>query len=142
PAGLACAKALLEAGLRPDAIRRLVALGGEDPAERLRLSRADARRLDLLRGLIGSMAGAAEMGFVHGADLARDALLARAAVMEQPLPEGWEEAVAKGAQATFPVKAADLMPALEGPALGARLAELQARWIASGFTLGREDLLG
>jgi len=131
----------LEAGLAPDAIRRLAVLGGEDAAERLRLSRADARRLDLLRGLIGSMAGPAELGFVHGADLARDALLARAAVMEQPLPRGWEGAVAKGAGATFPVRAADLMPALDGPALGARLAELQARWIASGFTLGREDLL-
>ena len=131
----------LEAGLAPDAIRRLAVLGGEDPAERLRLPRADARRLDLLRGLIGSMAGAAELGFVHGAGLARDALLVRAAVLEQPLPQGWEEAIAEGAGATFPVKAADLMPALAGPALGARMADLQARWIASGFTLGRDELL-
>ncbi len=123
-------------------MRRLAVLGGADPAERLRLSRAEARRLDLLRGLIGSMAGPAELGFVHGADLARDALLARAAVMEQPLPQGWLQAVTQGAEATFPVTAADLMPAYSGPALGARLAELQARWIASGFALGRNDLLG
>lgn len=131
----------LEDGLEPDAIRRLAVLGGEDAAERLRLSRADARRLELLRGLIGSMARPAELGFLHGADMARDALLARAAVLEQPLPEGWQQAVARGAQASFPVKAADLMPALAGPALGARLAELQARWIASGFTLERDELL-
>ncbi|MFZ9134034.1 MAG: hypothetical protein ACO21B_12585, partial [Gemmobacter sp.] len=37
--------------------------------------------------------------------------------------------------------AADLIPAHEGPALGARLAALEARWIASGFTLTREALL-
>ena len=37
--------------------------------------------------------------------------------------------------------AADLIPAYEGPALGARLAALEARWIASGFTLTREALL-
>ena len=28
-----------------------------------------------------------------------------------------------------------------GPALGAKLKELEARWIASGFTLSREQLL-
>ena len=45
------------------------------------------------------------------------------------------------AAAVFPVRPADLMPALSGPALGARLRALEARWIASGFTLRREDLL-
>jgi poly(A) polymerase len=43
--------------------------------------------------------------------------------------------------ASFPVTAADLMPALQGEALGARMKELQARWLASGLTLSREDLL-
>ena len=33
------------------------------------------------------------------------------------------------------------MPALDGPALGARLLDLQERWIASGFSLTRKDLL-
>jgi poly(A) polymerase len=34
------------------------------------------------------------------------------------------------------------MPALQGAALGARLRELESRWIASGFVLTRDDLLG
>jgi poly(A) polymerase len=34
------------------------------------------------------------------------------------------------------------MPGLQGPALGARLKELEARWIASDFALSREALLG
>ncbi len=131
----------LEQGLPPDPLRRLAVLGGEEPADRLRLSRAEARRLDLLRRLIGSGAGAAEIAYRHGAETARDALLARAAVLEQPMPPGWEAAVAKGAAAVFPLSAAELMPAVSGPALGARLAELESRWIASGFTLGREELL-
>jgi poly(A) polymerase len=33
------------------------------------------------------------------------------------------------------------MPQLSGAALGERLAALEARWIASGFRLSREDLL-
>ena len=47
----------------------------------------------------------------------------------------------RGAKARFPVKPADLMPGLEGAALGARLKELEARWIASGLTLTRAELL-
>ncbi|TKA95670.1 CCA tRNA nucleotidyltransferase, partial [Cereibacter changlensis] len=46
------------------------------------------------------------------------------------------------AAAKLPVSAADLMPALQGAALGARLREIEARWIASGFRLSREALLG
>lgn len=132
----------LEQALAPDPMRRLAVLGGEDAADRLRLSRAEARRLDLLCGLIGSVEGPAELAYRHGAASARDALLTRAAVLEHPLPAAWEDAVAQGAGATFPVTAADLMPAFSGPALGAQLAELEARWIASGFTLTREALLG
>ena len=48
--------------------------------------------------------------------------------------------VARGEAADFPVRAVDLAP-LTGPALGQRLAELRDRWIASGFTLDRRDLL-
>ena len=43
--------------------------------------------------------------------------------------------------AVFPVAAADLMPDFTGPALGAKLAELEAQWIASGFSLDKAALL-
>ena len=33
------------------------------------------------------------------------------------------------------------MPALQGEALGARMRQLQARWLASDLTLTRADLL-
>ena len=43
---------------------------------------------------------------------------------------------------TLPVTPADLMAlGLSGPALGDRLREIERRWIASGFTLSRADLL-
>ena len=61
--------------------------------------------------------------------------------MEGELPDHWQHDLANGAAAQFPVTAADLMPGLQGPALGARLATLEASWIASGFTLAKADLL-
>ncbi|PRX37104.1 poly(A) polymerase [Meinhardsimonia xiamenensis] len=130
-----------EVARAPDPILRLAALGGEDPVGNLRLSRAEARRLARLREAALSEAGPGELGYRLGAAEARDALLLRAALTGQPLPEGWEDEVARGAAAEFPVKPADLMPRYEGPALGAKLKELEARWIASGFTLTRAELL-
>ncbi|WP_300549603.1 CCA tRNA nucleotidyltransferase [Roseovarius sp.] len=125
----------------PDAIRRLAALGGQDVSERLRLSKAQARQLAHLQdGALGTM-GASELGYRHGAAEGHDMLLLRAAFLEQSLALGDADALARGAKARFPVKAADLMPDYTGPALGARLAELEQRWIASGFRLGRDDLV-
>ena len=132
----------LEAGRSPDWLRRLVVLGGEDPADRLRLSRAEAKRLDILRRGLSSMEAPAALGYRYGPDAAATVVLARAAVLETPLAAAWDEEIALGASARFPVTAADLMPTLSGPALGERLAVLEARWIASGFRLTRDDLLG
>lgn len=131
----------LEGGKAPCWLCRLAALGGQDAADHLRLSRAEARDLDRLRQAVGDSAGAGELAYRHGETVARDAILIRAASGLPPAP-GWQEGIAKGAAATFPVRPADLMPQYKGAALGRRLAEVEARWIASGFTLSREQLLG
>jgi poly(A) polymerase len=132
----------LEGALPPRWLRRLAALGPEAAADRLRLSRRDARALADLDAAIETGAGAAELGYRFGAEAARDAILVRAALGATPPPAGWQDAVARGAAARFPVQAADLMPALAGAALGERLRALETRWIASDFTLTRADLLG
>lgn len=130
-----------ETNTAPDAILRLAALGGDAVAERLRLSRAEARRLDLLRAVAAETMQAAELGYRHGAEDGRAVLLLRAALLEMPWRACDTEDLAQGAEARFPVTAADLMPTYSGPALGARLQELEQAWIASGFTLTRDDLL-
>ena len=131
----------LEAGRAPDAIRRLAIIGGMNPKDRLRLSRADANVLSELRAGMGGGEPAHELGYRHGVDRAMDILLLRAALFEQPLAVGVEAAVEKGARAIFPVKAADLMPAYQGPELGAKLKALETRWIKSEFSLTRSELL-
>jgi poly(A) polymerase len=124
------------AGIVPDFSRRLAALGG-DP-DRLRLTNAEAQRHDILRDMDIS---AGEAGYRYGATVAIDCGLVLAASLSQPLDDTDVAAARLGDGQILPVKAADFMPALQGPALGAALRQAEARWIASGFTLTRYDLL-
>ena len=122
--------------------RRLVVLGGQDWGDALRLSRAEQGLLARLRDQIGSSLSPAALGWKLGPEFGTDALLARAAVLESPLPAQWQEDVSRGAESRFPVMAADLMPQLSGPALGATLAQLESLWLASDLRLSRDELLG
>ena len=83
----------------------------------------------------------AAIGWKLGATPGADVLLARAALLEQPMPDLWQADLQRGSQSQFPVSAADLMPIYHGPALGTRLADLQARWLASDLRLTKEMLL-
>ncbi|MFN3575805.1 MAG: CCA tRNA nucleotidyltransferase [Tabrizicola sp.] len=129
----------LDAGEAPRWLRRLAVLGGE--TGQLRLSKAEKRDLAALRVAMGSLDPPAALGWRLGEPLASDAVLARAATFGSPPPPDWQAQVRRGADASFPVTAADLMPALQGEALGARLKDLEARWLASDLSLSREDLL-
>ena len=91
--------------------------------------------------LLTGGAGAAELGYRLGQPDGQDAALLRCAFLEQPWTAETGAAVEKGAAETFPVRAADLLGRYSGPALGAKLAELESRWIASDFTLDRDALL-
>jgi poly(A) polymerase len=140
PAGLG--PLVLHEGARPpDWLRRLAVLGGEDPGDALRLSRAETADLAAIRvAALGSL-GPAALGFRLRARAA-DALLVRAALSGQPPPETWQAEVMRGqAVAHPPVTAADLMPGLTGAALGTRLKALEDRWLDSGLRLTRTELL-
>ena len=122
--------------IAPDALRRLAIVGGQ-PQDSLRLSKDQARKLDQIK----SGASPAEIAYRFGADVARDAYLVIAASTGQPATPDALDAISHAAVQTFPLKAADLMPNLSGPALGAALKKAERRWIASGFTLTKADLL-
>jgi poly(A) polymerase len=129
-----------EAGLPPDPLRRLAALGGEDAALRLRLSRRDAARLGRYLEHMASGLGPGELGYRLGAEEAEGVLALRAALSNATVDPAALAAARDGAGQAFPVRAADLA-SLSGPALGQRLRELERDWIASGFRLKRGDLL-
>ena len=129
------------ADVAPDPMARLAALGGEDVAARLRLSRVDQRRLEAIRDHSTSPLGAKAIGHLVGKQAGFGAILLRAAMANAVLDATSIDKVRAGAGTEFPVKASDL-PDLEGKALGERLAALKVDWLASDLAKSKNDLLG
>ena len=130
-----------DARAEPESIRRLAAITPPEVAKTLRLSRAQLRRLTRMRDEAMATTSVAELGYRYGAEGGLHKILLRGAFLEQLWTDDVAQALKQGAAARFPVKAVDLIPPFSGPSLGAKLAELEARWIASNFTLNREELL-
>ena len=133
----------LEASVNRDAraIRRLAVLGGREIVERLRLSRADSRSLDLLKSLSFRGPTIKEIAWRHGATVATDVLLIRKAMAGQPLLEGALDDIEQVALKTCPISASDLLDERQGAALGQALARAEKAWIVSDFSLGRDALI-
>ncbi len=126
----------------PDAMLRLAALGGDETvAERLRLSKQEARDLALLQAAGFGVTPLQEVAYRDGYKIALGATVLRAAFQNNLVDTTAVAQIKAASKAVFPIKARDLMPAYEGIALGEKLAALEASWIASGFTLSREDLM-
>ncbi|WP_299045080.1 CCA tRNA nucleotidyltransferase [uncultured Tateyamaria sp.] len=123
-----------------DPMGRLAALGGQDVAQRLRLSRSDQRHLDSIRVLSASSDTPKAIGHIGGKATGRAAILLRSAYENAPLAQGALDQVALGADAVFPISAADL-PHLAGVDLGAELRRLKQLWLASDLTKTKRQLL-
>lgn len=141
------AKALMRAvhfqadvGGTPDPMVRLASLTGEAVAH-LRLSNQQKRQYQSLRDGMASNQSPAVLGQLLGYPMARDILVLRAAMFETPPNPADFKAADHASQQTFPIRAADLPQGLQGAAIGEALQRLKAEWIASGFTLTRDDLL-
>jgi len=126
-------------GVSPDPIRRLAVIGGQDVEVALRLTKKEVAQLAQLRGFDGD---ARKAGYAFGATTARDMLLIEAASFGHEIDPNKVKMARSASEEIFPLKAADLMPRLTGAALGQALKEAEARWIASNFTLTKDDLLG
>ncbi|SFJ59295.1 CCA tRNA nucleotidyltransferase [Celeribacter neptunius] len=125
----------------PDPIVRLAALGAFDVADLLRLSKSQTRQYAALRRYAEEAQSIAEIAYRDGAKMAFDVAILRAAFFEQLLPGGLQDEIKDGEEALFPLKAKDLMPDFDGPALGSMLRQLEQDWIDSGFALDRSALL-
>ncbi len=125
-----------QAGLAVDPIRRLVALGGA-PVDALRLSKDEVRQIVQIK----SDMSADETAYRFGAKVAVDKLALQAASSGQDIDTNTLQSAQNAAKMKFPIVAADLMPDLQGSALGQALKLAEQRWIASGFTLTKADLL-
>ncbi|WP_299422057.1 CCA tRNA nucleotidyltransferase [uncultured Shimia sp.] len=124
-----------------DPIRRLTVLGGGNVAEALRLSKKAARHRDVLRNGLESSDTAGALGYRFGEEAATSILLLRAAMFESLLMPDTLVTARAGAEASFPIRPADLIDRFQGAALGKALKELESRWIASNFALTKAELL-
>ena len=125
-----------QAGLAPYPIRRLVALGGV--RDGLRLTNAQEKRIELLV----SDASLPALAFERGAEIAIDRAAIEAASLGHEISAKALAQINFAANQIFPISAADLMPRLQGAALGKALQKAKADWIASNFQLTKADLIG
>lgn len=118
-------------------VARLAALlvfSGEMP---LRLSKKEQRLFDALRSFAWSTQSGEELAYQTDALTARKAVFLRAALAGGVADVSGLEAAA---EQHLPLAAKDL-PHLSGKALGDALKHAERVWIASGFTLSKEQLL-
>jgi hypothetical protein len=128
-------------GLAPDWLGRLVALGGKDVCNTLRLSKAEQKKYAAIHRAAYEGVSLLETAYVHGASVATQAYLLQNALSETLPDASYFDRLRSAEAQVFPVSSSDLTPAFQGPALGTRLAELKHAWIASQFQLGKEALL-
>jgi poly(A) polymerase/tRNA nucleotidyltransferase (CCA-adding enzyme) len=128
-------------GLRPDWLGRLVALGGEDAPARLRLSKAEQQRFGVIKRAAYNGTSLLETAYEHGASTASQAYMLQNALSETMPDPAYLVVLRAAEEQIFPITARDLMPEFQGPALGARLAQLRKAWIASQFQLGKVELI-
>ncbi len=144
PAALALLVAVEKAtGVEPDWLRRLASLDAEDMFDRLRLSKAEVRMLEAIAAAEAELDPAAA-AHECGARAALSGALIRAARHgEAPDIGALKARIELGANATFPLAAADLIArgAAPGPALGEKLKRAKALWRERGFTPDAEELL-
>ncbi|MGV6840340.1 MAG: CCA tRNA nucleotidyltransferase [Planktomarina sp.] len=123
-----------------DPVVRLAAFYDGDVMADLRLSKSDAKRVHALRLAAEGTDSPRALGYRLGARDGFAATLLRAAFL-QSLPEDDAQSLAaKGAEAQFPLTAKDLMPDLQGPALGAAIKAAEDYWIKNDFVPNQAQL--
>ncbi len=136
-------------GARVNWIFRLTILGGQGVAEGescLRLSNVEKKSytgvLTAGKALDSGMKPSA-LGYYHGADIARAAVMYQAVQRGQDLDKTVLEQIDFGAnqQNKYPIKAVDLMDFAEGRELGDLLKKGEGIWVQSNFTKTKEAIL-
>ena len=131
----------LESGAQGNWIRRAADLTDFDLNTTWRLSKKEATRLKRLQTLLQHPPELFEVAYRDGKEMAEDLNMIQTARNRTATPQNADQQIAKGASATFPVKAADLGEGYSGRAIGDRLKALEKHGISSEFSLTRDELL-
>ncbi len=136
-------------GVQVNWIFRLAILGGQGVAEgesALRLSNVEKKSYTgvlLASKALDSGMKSSALGYYHGAQIARAAVMYRAVQRGQDLDKAVLEQIDFGAnqQNKYPIKAVDLMAFAEGRELGDLLKKGERIWVQSNFTKTKEAVL-
>ncbi len=136
-------------GARANWIFRLAVLGGQGVAEGescLRLSNVEKKSymgVVVAGKALDSGIKNSALGYYHGAEIARAAVMYQAVQLGQGLDKAVLEQIDFGAnqQNKYPIKAADLMDFSEGRELGDLLKKGERIWVQSDFTKTKEAVL-
>ena len=126
---------------KPNWMRRLLALGGDDIHDALRLSKKETKLLSQMKTIVTEATTTKVAGYLLGADAGRDAMLVLAAQMTMPVSDTMEHDLQLGADAVFPVTSTDLTNEYKGAELGMRLKHLKSAWLSSNLTMTKHELL-
>ena len=125
----------------PDWMRRLVVMGVTDEVIDWRLSKAEAKELARLRAALDADESVAASAYRHGVRAAENAALIRAASLGHAADNLADE-LSRGAAQSFPVRSSDILDRFgQGPRLGRALTAMKEDWIASDFSLSKQELI-
>ena len=130
-----------ENGLPSDTIGRLAILGGQDVQHQLRLSNQQTKTYETLRACMANTMPPHELGYRYSEHIALISIALRAASFETPISKLDLYSAKQGALAQFPLSGQDLKDRFQDAELGRVLKDCEANWIASEFSLSKEDLL-
>ena len=132
--------AIEDDGTAPSHARVLarIAAAGADPKTALKLTSKAAKFVDLVKASM-HQEDAAVTAWRHGEGVATEATFLRRA-FGLPVPDDVEDRIRRGANAKFPLAAADL-PHLKGKELGDALREAQQNWVLSDMRADAAELL-
>lgn len=130
-----------ENSLPSDTIGRLAILGGQDVRSKLRLSNKQTKTYETLRACMANTMPPHELGYRYSEHIALICIGLRAALFEIPINKSDLSSAKRGALAQFPLSGRDLKDRFQDAELGRILKDCEENWIASEFSLSKEDLL-
>ena len=120
---------------------RLAALGALDWQKWLRLSNSDSKRTQVILGAAQDGFSPFKMGYILGQADGKQAYHLRCAFLERFANVDDCALIDEGAKAIFPLRAADLMDYVQGPALGAALKTAKDAWMEHNGILTKDKLI-
>ena len=128
-------------GLEPEPIRRLVAITENTENTFLNLSRKEAKKFSLLKGLLKKKHDPAELVYQFNREIAQSVLAIYTFYKGEKLKLSDIKKIEKACLFPCPITGAQISKYLDGAAVGIKIKEAQRAWINSNFKSDEAKIL-